>query len=534
LKLSNAPAYWMTKPGLIPHGYVSKLDGSVQPYGVVVPESAFDGANHRLDLFLHGRGETLTELSFVDQRMRSAGEFTPKDALVLHPYGRFCNANHGPGEVDVFEAIADVQKKYRIDNERIVVRGFSMGGASTWHLAVHHADFWAAAAPGAGFSETPQFQRITSRPKDAWPPQFEQTLWHLYDATDWAVNLNQVPTVAYNGEIDGQKQAADAMESALKLEGLPLTRIIGPKTGHSYHPESKPEINAFVDRAITNGRAKFPLSLRFTTWTLRYNRQNWITVDAMGQHWERARVDAQRDVNNSHVTITTQNVTALSIHTESSPHSVTIDGQNPGPGDSFSKDKDGNWRAGGPSNKKNALRKQHGLQGPIDDAFLEPFVFVRPTGTPLTEELGTWARQKQTAAEADWKRTFRGEIITIDDTKLSKAQIASSNLILWGDPSSNAILKKLLGKLPIQWTKSGVVFGGKTYTDAVPVFVFPNPLNPKRYIVVNSGFTWHEYAADSNALHTPKLPDWAILKRDAPTQSSGVLAAGFFNEAWEL
>ncbi|GIS59797.1 MAG: hypothetical protein CM1200mP2_20220 [Planctomycetaceae bacterium] len=37
-------------------------------------------------------------------------------------------------------------------------------------------------------------------------------MWHWYDCTDWAVNLAHCPTVAYSGELDIQKQAADIMD----------------------------------------------------------------------------------------------------------------------------------------------------------------------------------------------------------------------------------------------------------------------------------------------------------------------------------
>ncbi len=40
------------------------------------------------------------------------------------------------------------------------------------------------------------------------------------------------------------------------------------------------------------------------------------------------------------------------------------------------------------------LRKAHGLQGPIDDAFMDRFVIVRPTGKALSEtswKMGTRA-----------------------------------------------------------------------------------------------------------------------------------------------
>ncbi|MEO1973814.1 MAG: hypothetical protein ABGX07_19785, partial [Pirellulaceae bacterium] len=103
---------------------------------------------YRLDVWFHGRGETLSEVNFLTQRQRQAGTFTPRDGIVLHPYGRYSNANKFAGEIDVLEAVAAVKRHYLIDDERVSVRGFSMGGASTWQLAVHYPTRWVAANPG--------------------------------------------------------------------------------------------------------------------------------------------------------------------------------------------------------------------------------------------------------------------------------------------------------------------------------------------------------------------------------------------------
>ena len=64
----------------------------------------------RLDVWFHGRGETLSELNFLDERRRQPAQFTPADTIVLHPYGRYCNANKFAGEIDVLEAIDDGQE----------------------------------------------------------------------------------------------------------------------------------------------------------------------------------------------------------------------------------------------------------------------------------------------------------------------------------------------------------------------------------------------------------------------------------------
>src|SRR3954469_6139079 len=232
-ELKDGKAPWISATGLVVRGYVSKLDDSVQPYGLVIPASYQSKGAHRfrLDVWFHGRDEKLSELNFLTQRQKSPGEFVPENAFVLHTYGRFCNGQRFAGEVDVFEALDAVRKQYPIDENRLVVRGFSLGGAACWHIAVHHAGLWAAAAPGAGFSETADFLKVFQK-EVVKPTWYEQKLWHWYDATDYALNLFNCPVVAYSGEIDKQKQAADIMAKAMAAEGLVLEHIIGPNTPH--------------------------------------------------------------------------------------------------------------------------------------------------------------------------------------------------------------------------------------------------------------------------------------------------------------
>ena len=67
--------------------------------------------------------------------------------------------------------------------------------------------------------------------------------------------------------------------------------------------------------------------------------------------------------------------------------------------------------------------------------------------------------------------------------------------------------------------------------------IYPNPLNPERYVVLNSGFTFREYDYLNNARQTPKLPDWAVIDlRVAPNSRypGKVVAAGFFDENWKF
>jgi dienelactone hydrolase len=553
--LREGQAPWTDATGLVVRGYVSRIDGSVQPFGLVVPASYRPGTpyRHRLDIWLHGRGETLSELNFIDGRQKSPGEFTPPHAFVLHPYGRYCNANKFAGEVDVLEALARVRRLYSVDEDRIVMRGFSMGGAGCWQFAVHYADRWAAAAPGAGFAETAEFLKLFQQ-ETVTPTAYECRLWHLYDCTDYAGNLFNCPVVAYSGEIDRQKQAADAMARALAAEGITLAHVIGPKTAHAYHPDAKEEINRRIDAIADRGRDPLPRRVRLTTYTLRYPRMFWLALEGLGHHWERARAEAELFPYRNEVVVRTENVTALTLSMPSGrcPLDVTrrprvrLDGQEVEAAPVLS---DRSWKAhfrreadrwaAVESLEGDGLRKRPGLQGPIDDAFMDSFLMVRPTGKPLNERVGAWAAAEQAHAVEHWRRQFRGEARVKDDSAVTPEDVAAHNLVLWGDPSSNRVLAQVAGRLPVRWDAQGVHVGGRTFdpADHVTVLIYPNPLNPKRYVVLNSGFTFREYDYLNNARQVPKLPDFAVLDVRTPPSARApgkVVTAGFFDEDWRL
>ena len=173
LQAGHSP--WVSQKGKIALGFYSPLDGSVQPLLLTIPASYDSGRPARLDVWLHGRSQRLIEGNWICYDPSSANAQTG-ERLLTHPQGsclapnppqsatgalnvgqfqlevfaRGNNANHWAGEVDVFEATAAVQRRFKIDPSRIVLRGFSLGGAGAWHLALHHPDRWVAAEIGAG------------------------------------------------------------------------------------------------------------------------------------------------------------------------------------------------------------------------------------------------------------------------------------------------------------------------------------------------------------------------------------------------
>jgi len=555
-QLLAGDANWTTATGLVVRGYRSKIDGSVQPYGLVIPDSYRNIGlqKSRLDFWFHGRGEVLSEVNFIEDRRKNVGQISPPETIVVHPYGRWCNANKFAGEVDTLEVLESVRRRYRIDDDRTSVRGFSMGGAACWQFAVHYSDLWASAAPGAGFSETPDFLKVFQQETLA-EPWYERKLYQWYDCTDWAVNLAQCPMVAYSGELDSQKQAADIMLAAMFRENIDLVHIIGPGTKHAYHPEAAVEVERRISSIVRRGRQRIPSTVRFATSTLKYNRMNWVTVDGLQEHWEPARVVADLTPGKNGIVARTSNITELTFSFAPGdcpfdimyPVVIEIDRSKvsvPRPLSdrswkvSLFRTPDG-WQIGPRLVEPGLLRKRHDLQGPIDDAFMDSFIFVRPTGTALNPAVETWVQSEMKRAIEHWRRQFHGQARVKNDVEITGDDIQSANLVLWGDSSSNAVLKKISANLPIQWTADAIQVGPRTYPAAqnALIAIYPNPLNQNRYVVLNSGFTYRDYDYLNNARQTPKLPDWAVIDLSVPPNNrwpGKVADADFFGEQWEL
>jgi len=538
---------WTRAQGLVVRGFRSNLDGSPQPYGLVIPQDLDFARPAPLYVWLHGRGDTTLDLQFIQQRMTSPGQVQPAGAIVLHPFGRYCNGYKSAGEADVFEAIEAVCREYAIDHERIVLCGFSMGGAGVWHLGAHYPDQWAAMSPGAGFVDVRRYQNI---PPEKFPAWYEQALWNVYDVPSYVRNLLNVPLVAYSGELDKQKQAADIMEDLLRQEGLTMTHIVGRGVAHKYEPSALADVLARLHAFEQQGINHFPETIHFQTRTLRYHHCHWIDVLGLGEHWRDARVDARR-MGAERVEIATENVTHLRMtcpwpSLPQAPVTLAIDGNDVllpptrwTEGVALQRTPAG-WQI----DKENdvapsVIRKTPGLQGPIDDAFVEPFLIVRPTGTAAHPAVTAWVAAEQARFRERWRTLFRGEPRAIDDRDVTDEHMEIFHLLLWGDAASNQVLARVAKELPIAWNEEKIAAADKSWPAAghVLTMIAPNPLTAGRgrYIVLNSGLTFREAHDRTNSLQNPKLPDWAVIDLSvAPDeQTAGRIAdAGFFDENW--
>lgn len=512
-------------------GYVSAVDGSAQPVGLIIPKNGVDGSK-KIPMFvwLHGRGDKSTDLHFLNERMRSKGEVAPADALVLHAFGRQCVGYKNAGSTDILEAIDFVCENYPIDRNKIVLIGFSMGGAGVWHVAARHADRFVAASPGAGFAETRRYQNLSP---DKYPAKYVQTLWGVYDVPDYTRNLFNLPVIAYSGENDKQIQAARVMEEAFQAEGRKLEHLIGPGMGHKYHPEVLKELIGKLSAAAAAGRPAEPTELHLQTKHLRVHERRWISIEGLQEQYADTRVDATREGNAWK--LTTKNVSRLKLDPPAGAK-VSVDGQAlPGGSSMLLVQKDGRWQA---VDKFASGTKRPGLSGPIDDAFFDPFLFVTPSGKSSNEQVAKWVACEQAYAITRWKSLMRGEPRVKRDVDVTTDDLAKYHVVVWGDIESNQLLARLAkSKLPVAWDKSSVRVGQESWSadKHVPVAIMPNPEAPGRYLVINSGLTFRDAHDKTNSLQNPQLPDWAVIDITTPRSAAApgkVTAAGFFGDDW--
>ena len=560
-QLAQGENPWVFQFGhAVVRAYRSRVDGSVQPYAVTWPADYGKDPHKkwRLDVVLHGRDAGLTEVKFLHQH---AGDqpANPRDYVQLDIYGRGNNAYRWAGETDVFEAVDAFVAVERLlgraallDPARVVLRGFSMGGAGTWHLGLHHPDRWCVIGPGAGFTTTHGYLKgIPDR-----LPDYQEACLRIYDAVDYAENAFDVPVVAYSGSEDPQLQAARNIEARLRPLHLGIKILVAPGLAHKFPPEWQQKAEeAYAPYAVHGlGRPDYPPHVHFVTYTLKYPSCFWVEIVGLKRHYEYSLVDARK--TDKGYTVQTKNVEALRLAlADGGPQlqAVTIDNQEvpllphqgqPAGNALYLEQRDGRWQAVLPqklaASRLRSLRKVAGLQGPIDDAFTDSFLCVRGTGKPWHEAAQRYADASLERFRQEWDQFLRGRLPVKDDVEVTEDDLARKHLILFGDPSSNFLIGQLRDAVPLKWTRETISLGnGTSYRAAehVPVLIYPSPFSAGRYVVVNSGPTFH--AADfrgTNALLYPRLGDYAVLKlKPGGTDplAMDMATAGLFDDHWQ-
>jgi predicted peptidase len=136
---------------------VRELPGENRKYGVFVPHG-YDGTKaYPVILFLHGAFEggdnpgVAFSVGLGDAIADKAANF---DYIAVFPQTRSGNWKESNEDLgDAYKALQDVKKNYRVDNDRVVLSGLSIGGYGVWALAKQYPNEFAALVPMCGYDK---------------------------------------------------------------------------------------------------------------------------------------------------------------------------------------------------------------------------------------------------------------------------------------------------------------------------------------------------------------------------------------------
>ncbi len=524
------------EPGKLTVQYFrSRTDGSVQPYALWLPREYTPEKKSALLVQLHGIApKTLAGRRHTWQGMGTRDWIdTNAPVLVAHAFGRLNTFYQGMGEVDVLEVIDDVQRRFAVDPDRVFLMGHSMGGAGAYTVGLHYPDRFGSVTP----IDAAMWVREEKDHPDWMKPQTA-----MVNATTLFPNARNVPVYFKNAGAGIQKNSTPFTDGIVAQGGFSTAESF-PGMPHHFAPQMS--YSMFTSQAVLLPIKRYPPELKFFTNTLRYHQVYWVTIDRLTRHNHEASVVATYDdgqpkqpprrpgaapkpppARPPSLQVTTANIEALTLRLagavvpKDAKLPLKIDGTDvlngPVPAVVHLSKAPGTWRViEAPANKAG---KRHGVQGPIGDAFNSRFLAVYGEGD-----------RDLAIAELDAVRNPPGRLVIHGDflmkpaAKVTAEDVKSSNLILFGTPDSNAVLKRLAPKLP----KPLIEAIGK---DSGVVFIHPNPENPARYVVV---WTAPVLSVPDNGLSAGfvlpvnLLPDYVILTKGK------IVSAGHFDLDWK-
>ena len=114
-------------PGRRRRAYLSAVDGTLQPYTLLLPAGYDPDRRYPLLVWLHGSGQD-------DRSIPPGINIVAADIIVLAPNGRGTSnlfaRDHA--QDDIREALADVMANFPVDDKKVFLGGFSMGGYGTY------------------------------------------------------------------------------------------------------------------------------------------------------------------------------------------------------------------------------------------------------------------------------------------------------------------------------------------------------------------------------------------------------------------
>jgi pimeloyl-ACP methyl ester carboxylesterase len=458
----------------VPLTFASDVDRSQQAYALYIPKSFAPAKKYPLLISLHSEESNhrlnMKQVFGVSWRygeldpisMRYSPPLPDADFFVACPLSRGTMGYQGIAEKDVYDVLAEVERQYPIDPDRVYLTGIGMGGAGALRLALTRPAVWAAVMP---LCPSPQ-------------PALDEL----------APNALNLPIHLVQGELDPVVPVQSLRNLHRLLLNLrdPVEYFEYPLLRHNTWDVAYKE-GAGFDWFGKFRRNRFPDHVRFVTRSFRYSSAYWVRMDRL-MPGTLASIDARR--TNNQVQVTTSALDAFTITLDRPVTAVTIDGAavriqsaagrpaaaKPAASLSFVKTARG-WALGAAP----PTGKHLGAEGPIAAAVEDRHIYVYGTlGTRTAAELDDRRRLAQQAAA--WSNAREHLMLNLQvkpDSEVTDIDMDFANMVLFGTAETNSIIARIAAKLPLALSPGAADYG----------LLFIAPLG-RRYVLVSSGLPW--------------------------------------------
>jgi poly(3-hydroxybutyrate) depolymerase len=521
LAASAARAY---PPGPQVLTFFSEVDDSDQPYALYLPKNHDPGKAYPLVVSLHGAWSNhRLNLKRVFGRGNQGGESDAEatrawpalpdvDFIVASPLARGTMGYGLFAESDVWAMLADVQRRFRIDEDRIYLTGLSMGGGGAMSLALNRPDVFAAIAPVCPASFGNERARI--------------------------MNLLNLPAWFHHGDKDPVVNVSISRDFVFRLKyiGAPVEYSEYQGVAHNSWENAYRDARVFAWFA-RHKRDRFPTHVRYATDSYRNSRAYWVRFTRLTPG-AGAQIDAVF-VGSNEINFLSDNLDGVAFdlrghprYDPAKPLRVRADGAEfsieAGQPTAVRRTAKGEWEAG--LGEPAAGEKEPGFEGPVSAAFFGRHVYVYGTrDLPDAAELRRRRQEAERAANWDapnMRLLYSPRVIADKDVRESDRKEGS--LILFGTAETNLLVETYGPRAPLALQTGAKDFG--------LLYVVPGE-EPGRYVVINSGLPFYTVGG----LNVPgflspqpailgRVPDFLLFKGAV----QNVVVAGRYDNQWQI
>lgn len=538
--------------GVVRRAYRSRETGALEPYLAFVPRSAKPGGKKRpLVVALHGL-DNAAEIALRtvfgeapkpdDDRGFAARHLPPLadyGTLVVAP---FTYGNAGPrplGEADVLAVIDAMRRVYPVDEDRISVTGYSMGGTGAFLLPLHYPDLFSAAAPLCGYPNLHTYRDVTGVPH----APFEDVLIKKRGSVFFAENGLHVPFSVVHGGKDDPARSAVLVERMREV-GVPVRFDVQDDLGHDVWTYAY-EDGEMLAWLAAKKRPRAPERVRLVATEPRYDRAYWVRLLAATDvaSGEPARIEARLVKAESRIEVTTSRVRAFALELRSlelkGSLTVVVDGQSlavpDAPEIAYLERLEQGFVL---SSKEPRIDgwKRGAVAGPLDDWLRHRALIVYGTQDPRAVDANRLLAEHLASAR-HWKEAH---FPVIADVELRAEDRVGKSLVLVGSPHTNSVTAQFARAFPVQLEPGALTFRGARHegADVGVAMIRPHPDDAGEYLVLYAGVGHRGVLAARNLPEL--LPDYVVFDDRMNERRGGrllagraVLAGGFFGDAWE-